>query len=113
MPTRKRQRVEMIYDIQPEQIYRTNRSEELFGFGPQVTAEKIKKHELPTPFPLSASSIFKAWTGQQILDHRAAMRKLADQKAEADKLRSKQEQPLALRGKVKKQKLRKPAPATS
>jgi hypothetical protein len=40
------------------------------------------------------------------------MRKLADQKAETDKLRSKQEQPLALRGKVKKQTLRKPAPAT-
>ena len=75
--TRRKDEVGLIEDIKPDQIYRTTMSQELFCLGPQATADKIKSGELPPPFPLSESSRARAWTGQQILDHRVKMRELA------------------------------------
>jgi hypothetical protein len=111
MTARKKQ-VELIGNIKPDQIYRTTLSPAIFGLGPQATVDKVKSGELPPSFPLSASSRFRAWTGQQILDHRANMMKaVAEEKALAA-AKDRQPQPAGLAAaqkKIKKQKLRPPA----
>ena len=111
--TRLRKDDVQLIDIVPDRIYRTTMSEELFGLGPQATADKIKNGELPMAFPLSESSRARAWTGQQILEHRARMRELAAKKLEVERARPKQEQPRELIGKtkVRKAKLRPPGAA--
>jgi len=95
--------------IDPDRVYRTNLSPQLFGYGPQRTRDLIKLRQLPPPFPLNAESTALAWTGRQILDYRAQMQKLAAEKLEAAIAAPKQEQPKALVGKVKKVKLRPPS----
>jgi hypothetical protein len=99
---------ELIGSIQPDVFYRTNLSPQIFGYGPEATRAKIRSGELP--MPLSASSRFEAWTGQQILKHREDMLKIAVEKSKVE--RPKQEQPkgLAEHQRVKKQKLQPPAP---
>jgi hypothetical protein len=111
--TARKKTVELIGDIEPQLIYRVTLSPAIFGYGQQRTNELIKNGELPVPFPLSATSTFKAWTGQQILDHRAAMQKQAEANVRGLRERPKQEQPKALQPKIKKLRLRKPARATS
>jgi hypothetical protein len=82
----KRKRSELlISEIRPDQIYRTTLSPVLFGYGPQATRDKIRSGELPTPFPLSPSARFEAWTGKQILEHRAQMQALAIERAQKKK----------------------------
>jgi hypothetical protein len=66
-----------LIEIQPDRIYKTTLSQEIFGYGPQRTNDLIKKDKLPKPSPLSPGARFKAWTGQQILDHRSKMLELA------------------------------------
>jgi hypothetical protein len=113
--TAKRYPPEPIGTIQPDQIYRTTLSQQIFGYGPQATRDKIRNGELPLPHPLSSSARTEAWTGQQILDHRANMKLLAEEKAKAelaaDGTKKPQLQPpqLAAAQKIKKVKLRPPA----
>jgi hypothetical protein len=111
--TKPKPNLEPIGEILPGMLYRTTLCPVIFGYGPQRRDDLIEKEELPRPAPLSKSSRFEYWTGQQILDHRAAMRKLAEEKAAADKLRPAQPQPLALQHKIKKQKLRPPSKAVT
>jgi hypothetical protein len=94
--TKRKASTELIGEIQPDRIYRTTLSPAIFGYGPQATRDKIKSGELPTPFPLSASARFDAWTGKQILDHRARMQALAAEKAEDERAAEKKPQPSAL-----------------
>jgi hypothetical protein len=96
--TRRKIEVELIGDIQPDRIYRTTLSSAIFGYGPQATRDKIRSGDLPMPFPLSPTSRFEAWTGRQIIEHRAQMQALAAEKAKAiaDSKRP-QPRPLALR----------------
>jgi len=113
--TRKRRTVELIEEIRPDRVYRTTLSEELFGYGPQAAREKARNGELPLSFPLSPSSRFEVWTGQQVLDHRARMKELAEEKAKAEFAAAKDQPPkpqpagLAAAQKIKKVKLRPPA----
>jgi hypothetical protein len=79
--TKRKVEVALIGDIVPDRIYRTNLSPAIFGYGPQATKDKIESGELPPPFPLSETSRFKAWTGRQIIEHRAKMQALAAEKA--------------------------------
>jgi hypothetical protein len=81
--TRRKLEVELIGDIQPDQIYRTTLSSIIFGYGPQATRDKIRNGDLPMPFPLSPTSRFEAWTGRQIIEHRAQMQALAAEKVKA------------------------------
>jgi hypothetical protein len=81
--TRRKIEVGPIGDIQPDRIYRTTLSSAIFGYGPQATSDKIRNGELPMPFPLSPTSRFQAWTGRQIIAHRAQMQALAAEKAKA------------------------------
>jgi hypothetical protein len=104
--TRKKVSVELIGEILPDQIYRTTLSPAIFGYGKQRTDDLVRTGELPTPFPLSPSSRFKAWTGEQIIAHRARMREIAAAQLKAE--RPPQPQPLALQPKIKKLKLRPP-----
>jgi hypothetical protein len=104
--TAKKKPVELIGDIKPDQIYRTTLSPAIFGLGPQATSDKEKIGELPPSFPLSPSSRFRAWTGQQILDHRAKMQALAAE--QATEKRPQPPQFVGTRLKIKKQKLRPP-----
>jgi hypothetical protein len=108
--TKRKEVIESIRAIIPDQIYRVTLSPAIFGLGSQATRDKIRTGELPLPAPLSPSSRFEAWTGQQILDHRAAMRKQAEEKAKTLRERPPQKQPPL---KIKKMKLRKPARAES
>jgi hypothetical protein len=108
--TAKRKYDQLIGNIEPDRIYRVTQSAALFGYGQQRTIDLIESGDLPVPFPLSARSRFKAWTGQQILDHRAAMQKLAEAKAKAFE-RPAQPQPPALQPQIKKLKLRPPSNA--
>jgi predicted DNA-binding transcriptional regulator AlpA len=96
--------VETIDDIKPDHLYRVSRAAEIFGYGPQSIRDKIKSGELPQPFPLSASSRFEAWLGQDILDHRAHMRVLAAKRLQQPA----PSQPEQFKPKVKKVKLRPP-----
>jgi hypothetical protein len=105
--------VESIGAILPDAIYRTSLAPTIFGYGPQRARDLEKSGQLPPSFPLSPKSKYRAWTGQQILDHRADMRKQAEETAKAVRDRPKQEQPKALQPKIKKLKLRKPARAES
>jgi hypothetical protein len=73
---------QLIGEILPDQIYRVSLSPVLFGYGAQTTRDKIKRGELPRPFPLSVSARFEAWTGKQILEHRARMQALAARQLE-------------------------------
>jgi hypothetical protein len=102
--------IESIDEILPDRIYRTSLAEMVFGYAPQRARDLEKCGQLPPSFPLSPSSKFRAWTGQQILDHRAQMRKLAEANAKVERERpaQPQPQPLALQPKIKKQKLRPP-----
>jgi hypothetical protein len=81
--TKKKVTVELIGGIQPDKIYRTTLSPVIFGYGPQATRDKIRKGELPPPFPLSESARFEAWTGKQIIEHREKMRVLAKRRVAA------------------------------
>jgi hypothetical protein len=113
MTKRKRNDLVLIGDIQPGQSYRTTLSPVIFGVGWQSMKDKIKAGELPTPFRLSPSSRFEAWTGQQIIDHREKMQKIAVAELEAERAATAavQPQPKALADavKIRKQKLRPPA----
>jgi hypothetical protein len=88
--------------IDPAGSYRTTLSEEIFGLGPQRIIDKEKSGELPPSSPLTPSSRFRAWTGQQILDHRAKMQALVSPPRPQPKQ-------FAAAQKIKKQKLRPPA----
>jgi hypothetical protein len=98
-----------IGEIDPGQFYRTTMSPAIFNIGTQATKNKIRDGKLPRPSPLNEGSHIYGWTGRQILDHRARMQALAEANAAADAVREKQPQPEALRKKVKKTKLRRPA----
>jgi hypothetical protein len=109
--TKRKASAEEIGEIWPDRLYRVNLSPAIFGYGPQATREKIRNGELPVPFPLSLTSRFEAWTGEQILDHRATMRVFAVEKAEAARAAEKQPQPKHLAQaatKIRKTKLRPP-----
>ena len=99
---------EMLDQIQPDRIYRTNLSPQIFGYGPERTRDLIAAGELPAPFPLTPSSKYSAWTGKQILEHRARVQKIGEAKVEAARAATKQSPPDKLR-KIKKLKLKKPA----
>jgi hypothetical protein len=105
--------IEPIGEIIPDQIYRTTLAPTIFGYGVNRARDLEKAGELPPSFPLSEFSKYRAWTGQQILDHRSRMKEIAEANAKALRERPKQQQPLALQPKIKKQKLRKPAQAAS
>jgi len=105
--------IESIGGIRADQIYRTNLAPTIFGYGVERARTLEKSGQLPPSFPLSASSKYRAWTGQQILDHRADMRELAEANAKALRERSPQAQPAALQPKIKKQKLRPPNPKSA
>ena len=60
MTKQRSKNAELLGDIEPEKIYRTNLSDQIFGYGPQATREKIRTGELPMPFPLSQSAKFEA-----------------------------------------------------
>jgi hypothetical protein len=109
--TAKRKDAQLIGDIEPDRIYRITQSAALFGYGPQRTIDLIKSGNLPAPYPLSASSRFRAWTGAQIIAHRAKMKEIATLQLQAERARPVQPQPQNLRPKVKKQKLRPPSKA--
>jgi hypothetical protein len=102
---------ELIGEILPDQIYRTTLAATIFGYAPSRARDLEKTGELPPSFPLSPKSKYRAWLGQQILDHRARMKELAEANAKALRERPKQPQPPALQPKVKKQKLRRPVQA--
>jgi hypothetical protein len=103
--TARKKSVQLIGEIEPQQIYRVTLSPALFGYGQQRTNDLIESGELPMPFPLSASSRFRAWTGTQIIEHRARMQELAAAKLKVE--RPAQPQPVAQQ-KIKKLKLRPP-----
>jgi hypothetical protein len=110
--TRKRHAVRhMLGKIDPAGFYRTTLSEEIFGLGPQATADNEEAGDIPPSSPISPSSRFRGWYGQQILDHRANMQKLAAEQLEAKRAAADQLQPKALADavKIRKQKLRPPA----
>jgi len=115
MTLAKKEKLVPIGPIDPSHVYRTNLSVELFGIGPQRVRDLIRLKRLPTPMQLAGSATAQAWTGQQILDHREKMQKLADEKLESDLARGPRDQPDALVGarkktnKIKKIKLRPPA----
>jgi hypothetical protein len=96
----------LIADIKPSGLYRVRLAPKIFGLGIEATREKIKSGELPTPIPLSASSRARAWTGVQILEHRAAMAALAEAKKASP---APAPQPAALHGRIKKRKLTPPS----
>jgi hypothetical protein len=104
--TRKVLVIEAVGDIQPHRIYRTTLAPTIFGYAPQRARDLEMAGELPPSFPLSPSSKYRAWLGQDIINHRNRMRELSEANAKAKAARPKQEQPLAL--KIKKQKLRPP-----
>jgi hypothetical protein len=112
--TRPKVNTVLVGNIEPDQIYRTTLYESLFGYGEQATNDKIKSGELPMPFPLSEGGRARAWTGRQILEHRARMQELAAEKAEADRAAAKKRAPspqpaaLAANQKTRKIKLRPP-----
>jgi hypothetical protein len=110
MTTRKA--VVSIGAIDPHAIYRTSLAPSIFGYGPQRARDLEKNGLLPPSFPLTESSKARVWTGAQVLEHRARMRELAEQQAKAERERpkTKQEQPVALQ-KIKKVKLRPPSKA--
>jgi hypothetical protein len=115
MTLAKKEKLVPIGPIDPSHVYRTSLSVELFGVGPQRIRDLIRLKRLPTPMQLAGSATAQAWTGQQILDHRAMMQKLADDKLKADLAMGPRDQPDALVGarkktnKIKKTKLRPPA----
>jgi hypothetical protein len=98
--------IQSIGEILPDQIYRTTLAATIFGFAPQRARDLEKAGELPPSFPLSPSSRYRAWLGQQILEHRERMRELAEANAKALRDRPKQPQPDSL--KIKRTKLRPP-----
>ena len=112
--TRPKAAVQLLGDINPSQIYPTTQSPAIFGLGWQATKDKIRSGALPRPSPLAPGSNREGWYGHQILEHRAQMQALAEQKAVTDAARPKQEQPpgfkrmakVAPAPKVKKVKLR-------
>jgi hypothetical protein len=107
--TRRRKAVHPIGEIHPDHYYRTSLAPAIFDLGWQATKNKIRAGELPRPFPLSEGSKIEGWLGRQILEHRARMQALAEEKAVTDAARPKQSQPKAFRKKTKKVKLRAPA----
>jgi hypothetical protein len=107
--TKRKVSTELIGEILPDQIYRTTLSPAIFGYGQQRVIDLVEMGELPVPFPLSPSSRFKAWTGQQIIDHRARMKELAAAQLEIERNRPAQPQSPALTAKIKKMKLRAPS----
>jgi hypothetical protein len=108
--TRRKREIPLLEEIRPDQFYRTTLSPAIFGIGWQATRNKVKARELPIPFGDPSG-----WTGRQILEHRAKMQVLAEQKAVTDAARPKQAQPDGFKNKprppvsapkVKKLKLR-------
>jgi predicted DNA-binding transcriptional regulator AlpA len=55
--------------LDPHQIVRKGEGKKYFGFGPTQLDEKIKKHEIPAPIPLSNSGRAVGWTGAMIIEH--------------------------------------------
>ena len=110
---------DQIGEILPDQIYRVSLSPAIFGYGSESTKAKIRSGELPPPFPLSPSSRFEAWTGRQILDHRARMSTLAAQRIEAERVEAasaakrSQPEPLARALNKRRRPAREQEPATS
>jgi hypothetical protein len=111
--TRRRKTVALIGDINPAQFYRTSNAPALFDLGWQATKNKILSGELPRPFPLNENSRIEGWLGSQILEHRARMRALAEERAATRAARPKQQQPKALKKKTKKVKLHAPGRDTA
>jgi hypothetical protein len=105
--TRRRKDVPLLDTINPDQLYRTTLAPALFDLGWQACRNKIRSGELPRPLPLTADSKCEAWTGRQILEHRARMAEVAAERAQAEAVRAKQSQPAAFKKKIKKVKLRK------
>jgi hypothetical protein len=106
---RRKDDIPLIGEIDPGRFYRVTMSPAIFNLGVQATKNKIKDDKLPRPSPLNEDSHIYGWTGQQILDHRAKMQALAEEKAAIDAVRPKQDQPEALKKKTKKMKLRRKA----
>jgi hypothetical protein len=104
--TRPKGAVQLIGDIVPAQFYPITQSPAIFGVGWQSARDKIRAGELPRPFPLTPNSNREGWTGRQILEHRARMQEIAEQKAAADAAKPKREQPPGFKRKIKKTKLR-------
>ncbi len=55
--------------LHPDEIVRWSKGPRFFGYGLTALAEKIKKREIPPPFPLSDTGSAKGWTGRQIIEH--------------------------------------------
>ena len=108
MTRRKRAVRRMLGEIDPAGFYRKTFSEEIFGLGPQATDDAEEAGAIPLSSPISPSSRFRGWYGQQILDHRAKMQALAAAQLEAKRAEQTAPQPKALAAaqKIKKQKLR-------
>jgi hypothetical protein len=103
----KKDDVPLIGEIDPGKFYRMTQSQALFNLGWQATKNKIRDGKLPRPSPLDEDSKITGWLGSQILEHRARMQALAAEKAAADAVRPKQDQPPARKRKTKKVKLRR------
>jgi hypothetical protein len=67
-------------DLTPHSIVRFVDGPAHFGYQIEQLRNKIKRGEIPTPIPLSATGRAVGWTGQQIMDHHAAMLKLAERR---------------------------------
>jgi hypothetical protein len=104
--TRPKTAVQLIGDINPSQIYPTTLGPAIWGLGWQAVRNKIRAGQLPRPSPLTPGSNREGWFGSQILEHRAKMQALAEQKAATNAARPKQPQPTAFKKKIKKVKLR-------
>jgi hypothetical protein len=97
-------------ELRRDQIVRKKYGPFYFGYEQAAIDALEKKKKLPLSFPLSEGGRARAWTGAQILDHRADMQKRAEAELAAAKDQPPMPQPKALADvhKVKKVKLRRP-----
>jgi hypothetical protein len=98
--------------LRRDQIIRKKYGPFYFGYEQAAIAALEKKKKLPLSFLLSEGGRARAWTGAQILDHRAEMQKRAEAELAAAKDQPPMPQPKALvAAKTKKLKLRAPGAA--
>lgn len=97
-------------ELRRDQIVRKKYGRFYFGYEQAAIDALEKKKKLPLSFPLSEGGRARAWTGAQILDHRAEMQKRAEAELAAAKDQPPMPQPKALADvpRVKKIKLRRP-----
>jgi hypothetical protein len=99
-------------ELRRDQVIRKKWGWFYFGYEQARIDALEKQKKLPRSFPLSEGGRARAWTGAQILDHRAEMQKRAEAELAAAKDQPPMPQPEALvKANVKKVKLRRPSNA--